>query len=77
MQQAKELKEFLQSDLTQYSVTGAEQDWQMALGSGKKQTMISIPSSAKRRPVDTDQLLKEMSREGSHKKMKKQSRRDK
>ena len=77
MQQAKELKEFLQSDLTQYSVTGAEQDWQMALGSGKKQTMISIPSSAKRRPVDTDQLLKEMSREGSHKKMKKQSRRNK
>ena len=77
MQQAKELKEFLQSDLTQYSVTGEEQDWQMALGSGKKQTMISIPSSAKRRPVDTDQLLKEMSREGSHKKMKKQSRRNK
>ena len=77
VQQARELQDFLQTDLSQYSVTGAEQDWEMALGSGRKQTIISIPSSAKRKPVDTDELLKEMSRDGAEKKMKKHTKRNK
>lgn len=74
VRQERELKELLQEDLSQYSVTGAEQDWEMALGSGKKQTLVSIPSSAKRKHIETDETLMELSKIGNEKKFKKHSK---
>ena len=71
LQQERELQALLQSDLSHFSVTGAEQDWEMALGAGKQQSIVSIPSSAKRKGADTDQILNEMDQMGSKKKFKK------